>query len=356
MSGIFNVFRTAPLRASAGVAQTQGEIGGHRVQVGGADHRRHFVGRAGQKIAKFFMAIGQAPASLRRAIADRKEKKQAEKAEQALILSLETALRQQSALKGALPPGVSIDPHGAISGKAQSTALGVSDFPIYAMRKGLSLSQEIERQARTSKMEDCDALPVGPDGKKLQAPSRGYTDMGRIRTRIGGYDSEDHTDKLQEARSDLAVVELSRLLGSDRQAAMATALFSQDIARLFVEGYKDENNKPVMLVADLNKTGATSAFRNRDGEVTGIVSEGLGMVVYDLKPRADGLLDVRMSWNASITGTKDDQNQTHDLPGMGGSPLLFRSELTFTADLRGDALKVIGDATLSAEVEGHMAV
>jgi len=336
--------------------RTQGTIGGHHIQIAGGDHRTHFPGRAGRKIADFFKAISHAPKAIRHRIAERKETKQAKKAERAAIARLEAAMKQQAALTSVLPPGVSIDQNGAISGKVESTALGVSDFPIYAMRKGLSLSKEIERQAATSAMTDCDALPPGPDGEKIKVPKRGYTDMGRIVTHIGDYDSEAHAGKTQEERSDLAVGELAKVLGSDRQAAMATALFSQDIARLFVEGYRDENSKPVMLVADLNKIGATSAFRNGAGETVDIVSEGLGKVAYDLRPRADGLVDVTMNWNASITGTKDEQNQTHSLPGMEGSPLLFRSELNFTVDLRGDALKVVGDAKMTAEVEGHIAV
>jgi hypothetical protein len=354
--GVSNIHRTSPLAASGDISRTEGNIGERRVQLGGGERHRHFAGRAAQKLANFFRALGGAPTSLKRAVVNHNEARRARKAERAAIADLAEATRQAGALKGALPPGVSIDPTGAISGGVESTALGVSDFPLYEMRKGLSLSKEIERQFSTSEMVDCDALPAGPGGEKTRVPKRGYTDMGRITTRIGAYDSEAHDEKTQEERSALAVGELSKLLGSESQAAMATALFSQDIARLFVEGYKDESNKPVMLVADLNKTGATSVFRDRNGDRVDIVSEGLGKVAYDLKPRADGLVDVRMSWNASITGTKDEQNQTRSLPGMDGSPLLFKSEMTFTVDLRGDALKVVGEAKMRAEVEGHMAV
>lgn len=354
VDGVSNLRRTSIPEAGGG-AVPQGQLGGHPVKIGVGARQRPFAGRAGQKISHFFKAVGAAPTSLKRVIVKHQEARKARKAEKAAIASLQEAAKLHSALKAALPPGAVIDATGAISGKVESTALGVSDFPLYGMRKGLSLSKEIERQYATSAMVDCDALPAGPDGA-IQVPKRGYTDLGRIVTQIGDYDSEAHNDKTQEERAARAVGELARVLGDSKQAAMATGLFSQDIARLFVEGYKDENNKPVMLAADLNKAGVTSAFLNRNGDRVDIVSEGLGKVAYDLKPRADGLVDVRMSWNASITGTKDEQNQTHSLPGMDGSPVLFRSAMSFTVDLRGDTLKVVGEAKLSAELEGHMAV
>jgi hypothetical protein len=349
MSDIFGVSRTFTPPDSGEVTENQREIGGQRVQVGGEDHRSHFPGRTGRKIASFVRAIGAAPQSLKQRIAAHKETKRANRAAAA---ALAQRAKSRAELLDRLPAGLGVSDGGVISGRAVASAIGTGDCPLTKDFAGKSVGEMIEYFSNGKTTAEKIA------GEDVQVSQGGYADMGRLNNLvIGNYDSRAHAGKEQNARAAMAAAELHALIGDANQTALAIGVFSQNVPRLLLMAFKNDQGEALPYMQDNGgKTKTPHTYRNPDGEVERRIAEGLGDPVYTFSNFRDSKLDVKVCYNPSIISTKDYSTNNIPLPGMDGSSLLMKGEMNFTVDLTGEALKVVGEPQVTAVFEGHMAV
>ena len=132
---------------------------------------------------------------------------------------------------------------------------------------------------------------------------------------------------------------------------------TQNLSRMFIESFRDENGDRMAFTLDQGKEG-TKLFRETDGEESMVKPGGIGSMPISLTRDENGDYKLEAKWDMFLAGTGRGFEK-QPFPGMDGSMLKAEAKMTFTIDAQAASegrleVRTNGDP-VSVSFEGRMA-
>ena len=358
----FNRFGTIQTISSTGslgsVGATEGQLGGHDIELGTQAKSPSRLSEAASAIKSFFSKIGNTVLSLPGRIMTAYQDYKAERAEQARVREFNST---RDRLLEQLPPGVTVDDQGNVSGTFTATKFPVGTALGNNSDKTFSRSITDGSVIELSAKKTATAIVQPPVYGGIQIAHQANNDFYRMDMQFGSgagnFDvRRDVQVKGEGARTQQIVQGLRDFTGSDNATTVLSTVMTQNLSRPLLECFPhpDGSFKPMSI--EQGKMGGPFHVRDAQGVLQEVKPAGIGALKVSLDRDQNGNFTVSGTWEYFLRG-EGRASETTLFAGMDGALVKCNGSITLTIDAAAAAqgrLSFLETPTVEVAFSGRM--